>query len=132
MPDAIPDAIARFLRFEVDSVRELETLLALRESSATRTAEELGTELRSGTRWTEQQLERLRAKGLVSAAAEVSGRPGYRYAPLTAELAEVIDTLAALYATHRVTVVRLIYAEPDQDVLRAFSDAFRIRREEQD
>ncbi|MGH2942292.1 MAG: hypothetical protein ACRDLN_05920 [Solirubrobacteraceae bacterium] len=131
-PEEIPAHIVRFLRQEMESVRELETLLALRASAATRTTDSLAAELRSGVRWTEQQLEGLRAKGLVRIAQDESGAPSYRYAPGTTDLAAIVDAVADLFAKRRSTVIRLIFADTDQDVLRSFADAFRIRREEED
>lgn len=131
-PEEIPAPILRFLRHEIESVRELETLLALRASSGTRTTEAVAAQLRSGARWTEQLLEGLRAKGLVCAATDDPGSAGYRYAPRTAELAAVVDAAADLYAKRRLTVIRLIFADTEKDVLRSFADAFRIRRDEED
>jgi len=131
-PEEISAPIVRFLRHEMESVRELETLLALRASAAPRTTEALAAELRSGARWTEQQLEGLRAKGLVQVATDDSGSPGYLYAPRSTDLAAIVDAAADLFAKRRSTVIRLIFADTEQDVLRSFSDAFRIRREEED
>lgn len=131
-PEEIPAPVLQFLRHEIESVRELEVLLALRASSATRTTAALAAELRSAARWTEQQLESLRAKGLVSAATDDSGSSGYRYAPRTTDLADIVDTAADLFAKRRLTVIRLIFADTETDVLRSFADAFRIRRDKED
>lgn len=131
-PEPIPEAVLLFLQREIESVRELETLLALRASSTTVTAESLAARMRSGARWTEQQLEGLHAKGLVAISAAGEGPPCYGYAPRTAELEAIVDAVADAYDRRRSTVVRVAFGDSGQDVLRTFSDAFRIRREDED
>ena len=54
--------------------------------------------------------------------------PGcYQYAPRTAELHATVLRVAETYLERRVAVVTLIASKPIENV-RAFSDAFRIRR----
>jgi len=98
-PEPIPEAVLLFLQreIEIESVRELETLLALRASSTTVTAEALAAKMRSGARWTEQQLEGLHAKGLVAISAAGEGPPCYGYAPRTAELEAIVYAVADAY-----------------------------------
>jgi hypothetical protein len=131
-PEPIPQAVLGFLRSEIESVRELETLLALRSSATTVTAEALAATLRSATGWTEQQLDGLHAKGLVSISTDDAGPPCYGYAPPSAEVAGVVDAVADAFARRRSTVIRLIFDDSDQDVLRTFADAFRVRRDDDD
>ena len=109
--DGVSETVARFLADEIASVRELEVLLSLRASGAAITAHKLANELRSGARWTEQQLDRLALGGIVSTTTDDSGQRVYRYAPNSAELATVIDDTAQLFATRRATVIGLIFAE---------------------
>lgn len=131
-PEPIPQAALQFLRSEIESMRELETLLALRASATTVTAQALAATLRSAAAWTEQQLEGLHAKGLVSISIEGAGPACYAYAPRSAQLAGVVDAVADAFATRRSTVIRLIFDDSDQDVLRTFADAFRVRRDDDD
>lgn len=128
--EPMPEEVVRFLRTEIDSVRQLETLLALRMAGGARSAQALGAQLRIGPRWTEQQLEDLRTRGLLEATEDASGNPAYRFAPRSAELGRIVDAVAELFDRRRATVIHLIFADADQDALRSLSDAFRLRREE--
>jgi hypothetical protein len=131
-PEPIPQDVVLFLRNQIESVRELETLLALRASATTTTAHALAAKMRSGARWTEQQLEGLHAKGLVAISADGEGPPHYGYAPRDAELQALVDGVADAYDRRRSTVIRVIFGDSGQDVLHTFSDAFRLRREDDD
>ena len=73
-------------------------------------------------------------------AVGVAARPGplretgpgcYPYAPRSDELHGTVLRLAATYRERRVAVVTLIASKPIENV-RAFSDAFRIRRRKED
>ena len=58
--------------------------------------------------------------------------PGcYQYAPRSDDLHGTVLRLAATYRERRVAVVTLIASKPIENV-RAFSDAFRIRRRKED
>src|ERR1044072_2981542 len=63
--DGIPEDVAAFLQSDIESVRQLEALLLLRAQRRSWSARDVSTELRSGVAWSEQQLEGLRAKGLL-------------------------------------------------------------------
>jgi hypothetical protein len=52
----------------------------------------------------------------------------YHFAPATSELEAGVVAVAQAYLTRRVAVIEMIYARPS-DNLRAFSDAFRLRKE---
>jgi hypothetical protein len=67
-------------------------------------------------------LARFEACGLV---AHEDGR--YRYTPGSSECEVSVDALAKLYNEMPVTLVRMIYA-PKEDPLRAFADAFRLKK----
>lgn len=103
----------RFLRDEIDSVRELEMLLALRAAGVgTITPAALSAQLRTGERWAEDQLALLARKGLVAVTPDTGEQAVYRYAPETDDRTAVIDEVARLFETHRTTVIRLVFAEP--------------------
>lgn len=128
--DEIPQAVARFLQDEVESAREVEALLLLREApNRAWTPEGLAREMRSSPGWAAQQLEGLRDKGLVETAPDTSGAPGYRYHPARDEQESMVASLAELYARRKNTVIALIFGQAERDPVRSFSDAFRIRRD---
>jgi hypothetical protein len=67
-----------------------------------------------------------RSKLLV--AVENTGSPKYRFDAVSSE-ARVVAELEKVYKTRRVSVISFIYSTPT-DPLRAFSDAFRLRKDE--
>jgi len=112
-PQGVSNEMARFLRDEIDSVRELEMLLLLRSAGARATTPAaLSAQLRSGVPWAEEQLSRMEAKGFVSVTRDGAGQRVFRYAPRARSQAETIDMVARLFETHRTSVIRLIFAEP--------------------
>lgn len=116
LPAGASDDVVRFLRDEIDSVRELEMLVALRAAGpVATTAGALASALRSGDEWTGEQLARMAAKGFVSATTE-AGHVVYRYAPDRPALAAVIDDVARLFETRRTHVIGLIFSgsEPSE------------------
>jgi hypothetical protein len=127
--DGIPHDVAAFLQDDVESVRELEALLLLRAQPRVWSAQQVSRELRSGVTWSEQQLEGLRAKGLLEVAPADSGEPGFRYAPRDPRLDDVVGRVADLYSRREHTVIELIFGQPRRDSVRSFADAFRIRKD---
>jgi hypothetical protein len=119
----VPAPVRGFIASHIVSVSQLEVLLLLRaaadkEWTASEVARALVMQPEAAGGW----LEDLRGRGL---ARESEGR--YAYAPLHAELNELVDGLAESYATYRVAVIGLIFGRPSEPVTR-FADAFRIRR----
>ena len=127
--DLSPDVRA-FIASQVASVVQLETLLMLHRSPEREwVADEVARLLGIDRAWAEGQLETLCQQGLAVCAEAAQGRR-YRYAA-PAAVRPTVDGLARAYAERRVTVIGLIFAKP-VDALRAFSDAFRIRRDDKD
>ena len=125
MAEDVPPQAARFLGEQVESVRQLEVLLLLRDQPGRAwTPHEVSEQLSSSPAWAAQMLEDLRDKHLVAV-----GGDAYRYAPADAALAATVDTVAGLYARRKTTVVSLIFGGPGDDPVRSLADAFRIRRE---
>ncbi len=110
------------------SVSQLEVVLLLRRRpeawTPTRVAEELGITPEAAS----AQLSTLHDWGLLVPDPATFG---YRYAPRVPELAALVDKVATAYAERRVRVIRLIYSRPATAV-RQFSEAFRLRREDDD
>jgi hypothetical protein len=124
----LPDDVSRFLHQYIDSVEHLEVLL-LAQTSPGRTwsAPDMARELYSHPSSITQRFHRLVGSGLLR---EVS--PGVvQYAPRAAELDEIVSRLADVYRERRVAVISLIATKPLANV-KAFSDAFRIRRHRED
>jgi hypothetical protein len=128
--EGIPADVVSFLREDIESVRQLEALLLLRADPARAwTPEQVSAELRSGVPWSRQQLEDLRAKGMLEAASAIGGEPAFRYAPASPQLGRVTAAVAELFVRRKTTVIKLIFGRLEDDSLRSFADAFRIRKD---
>jgi hypothetical protein len=150
-PPGVPPEVASFLADNIDSVLELELLLLLRaEPARLWSAADLAQELKIDPAFAAAQLEKFRQRKLLSAAAaaaaaaaadpaepgvEAAGRtdqtiPAYRYAPESPALDAIVAAVAATYASHRVTMIGLIFSKPTS-TLKTFADAFRIRKDKE-
>ena len=131
--DEIPPDVRAFIADYLDSVVQLETLLMLHGAPERHwDADDLARDLRIERGWAQGQLDGLCEQGLAACgdSAEGGGRR-YRYAPASAAMRSAVAGLAKAYAERRVTVISLIFAKP-ADNLRAFSDAFRIRKDKEE
>lgn len=120
----LPDDLSRFLHQHIDSVEELEVLLLARMwPGRSWSASDMARELYSHPSSISQRFQHLLAGGLFR-----EGAPGFvQYAPRAAELDAVVARLAVTYRERRVAVISLIATKPLANV-KAFSDAFRIRK----
>ena len=128
--DEIAPEVRAFIAEYLDSVVQLETLLMLHAAPQREwDAGEIARDLRIDRAWAGGQLDGLCELGLlVCAPGETPDAGRYRYGPADAPTRSAVDALAKAYAERRVTVISLIFAKP-ADNLRAFSDAFRIRKD---
>jgi hypothetical protein len=124
----LPDDVSRFLHQYIDSVEELEVLLLARISPGRSwSTSDTARELYSHPTSIAQRFKRLLGSGLLRETS-----PGVvQYAPRAAELDAVIARLADMYRERRVAVISLIATKPLENV-KAFSDAFRIRKRRED
>jgi len=126
----VDQQVAGFLVDHIDSVLELELLLFLRERGARHwTAAELAHELKVDPAWAGEQLAKFHARGLLARTDETGAT--YRYAPQSPQLDATVASVAAAYATHRVSIIGLIFSKPTS-TLKTFADAFRIRKDKSD
>jgi hypothetical protein len=125
--EPIPENLRSFIIERINSVEALEILLLLfghatQELSAAEVSQKLYTSVGSAS----ARLDELQqAKLLVLIGTEPIR---YRFNPTGPEAAVVAD-LEKIYKQRRVSVISFIYSKPS-DPLRAFSDAFRLRKEE--
>jgi hypothetical protein len=126
----VSQEVATFLADYIESVLELELLLLLRgEPARTWTAADLANTLKIDPAFAAAQLEKFYDRKLLAGEARTD-QPGaaYRYAPASAELDATVASVAAAYATHRVSIIGLIFSKPTSN-LKTFADAFRIRKD---
>lgn len=122
------EADVRDLILACGTVTQLEVLLLLRRVPERWTAARVGEALGITADAASGQLAVLRDWGLLVADPDDDT---VRYAPRVADLAALVDRVAAVYAERRVRVIRLIHSGPSAAV-RQFSEAFRLRRDEDD
>ena len=124
MAGGIPDRVGQFIREHITSVEQLETLLLLRSDPGRAwSAAELGASLRTLPDSVSLRLADLGAHGLAEREGE-----GWRFGP-TAD-GRLVDDLAACWKSRRVAVIAMIFAEPADDPVRDFADAFRLRKDD--
>jgi hypothetical protein len=126
--NGLPEDVRTFLHQNVESVEQLEVLLLLwRAPERGWSPEEVATAVYSHPSSVVRRLALLLGQGLLR-----EREPGcYQYAPRTADLHDTVTRLAHTYRERRVAVVTLIASKPIENV-RAFSDAFRIRRQKEE
>jgi hypothetical protein len=125
--EELPQAVQSFIAGHIDSAVQLELLLLIHRTRATWDASTVSAELKIDAGWAGSQLALLCDQGLLRCNP---GPPAvYEYHPRTTELDAAVAALAAAYADRRVSVISLIYSKPT-DNLRAFADAFRLRKRE--
>ena len=121
----ISDQVKKFISDHIASVAQLEILLLLQTNPAQAwTPADIARELRIEATGAQQQLTLLASSGLVREEP-----PGtFAYAPVSPDLHAAAVAVAQAYLVRRVTVIGLIF-DKTPDKLRAFSDAFRLRKE---
>lgn len=129
MPEEeITPSVREFIASYITSVAQLEILLLLKTSpTQSWTPDMLAKEFRIDPKAAAEQLSVLQKHGLL----EIRPGPGptYGYCPRTPALGEAVTALAQAYLVRRVTITGLIFSRSTR-VIRAFSDAFRLRKDE--
>jgi hypothetical protein len=121
---SIPDDLLRFLEANVDSIEQLELLRIVGGSPGRQWGvDELATKAQaplSAIAALEQRgfLQTQVAGSLVTCTA----------APLTLEREAMLSRLLQFYNERPVTLIKIVYASADKR-LKAFSDAFRLRKD---
>jgi hypothetical protein len=124
---ALPEGPRQFLLRYIDSVEQLEVLLLLRGSpDRSWSPEAVAQALYSNPTSVAYRLAMLQRHGLLT-AAEPS--PSFRYQPETPALDQAVARMAELYKERRVAVITFIASKPMANV-KAFSDAFRLRKKD--
>ena len=143
--NGINPRVKAFLADHIDSVLELELLLLLRVHGRQQwTPATLAAELKIDPAWAAEQLAKFAGRGLLirvsangganeptTTSSSVTIESGYRYAPATPQFDADVAAVADAYATHRVTIIGLIFSKPTS-TLRSFADAFRLRKDKGD
>jgi predicted ArsR family transcriptional regulator len=127
--EGIPADIRRFIIEQIHSVEALEILLLLHEGSVREwSVGEVSERLRTSLDSARTRLAELNQGGLVEIIDGES--PRYRFKARDEAAAERVRQLEQIYRERRVSVITLIYSKSSEQI-RAFSDAFRLRKEDQ-
>ncbi len=122
--NGLPEDVHRFLYQYIESVEQLEVLLLLRQAPDRGwTADDVARALYSHPSSVSSRLALLMGQGML----RETGPGSYQYAPRSIESHDTVTRVADTYRERRVAVITLIASKPLENV-RAFSDAFRIRR----
>ena len=125
MVDGFPYDVKEFINQHIHSLAQLEVLLTLR-----REPERLWTigEVTSALYLQPEMVNDLLLDVVRRGLADQEGG-SFRYRPANEVVGGLIDRLAQLYRERRVAVTTEIFAKP-VDSVRAFAEAFRLRRKE--
>lgn len=125
MTDDFPADVKEFIGKHIHSVAQLEVLLMLRSDP-----ERIWTldEITSGLYLQSQMVAHL-LTDVVQRGLAVQAPCGFRYQPANEADRRLIDLLAHVYQERRVAVITEIFSKPI-DFVKAFADAFRLRKEE--
>jgi hypothetical protein len=124
--NGLPDNVHRFLYHHVASVEQLEVLLLARRSPGRSwSAEDMARELYSHHTSIAGRFQALLAAGLL----RETGAGFFQYAPRSTELDATVAQVEEMYRERRVAVISAIASRSVENV-KAFSDAFRIRKKE--
>lgn len=128
MTEPFPADVVRFLDTYVESIDQLEMLRVLGEEPARAwPVSALAAEVQAAPGAVAGHAAALRARGLVATEGP-EGDPVCRFAPATPELDALARRVLGLYRERPVSMIKLVYARAG-DPLRAFADAFRLRKE---
>ena len=125
----ISENLRQFIYDNFTSIGQLEVLLLLYGTKEKQwTALAVGDELRSNEAAANNQLDELLSTGLITRQNRLN-ITSYAFSPtLPPEKQEAVKNLANCYNSYRVSIITMIYEKP-VDVLRSFSDAFKIKKD---
>jgi predicted ArsR family transcriptional regulator len=127
MPSELPPELRAFLHSCIETIDQVELLVALRGSDRFRTAREIASEFGSTVPLARRNLETLTARGLLE--VRVEQETAYRYHPKSQDLARYCDLLAQHYITSRAEVLGFV-ATTSRLSAKRFADAFKLRNPE--
>jgi hypothetical protein len=126
--DPFPPDVVRFLDTHVESIDQLEMLRVLGEDPARGwPVSVLAVEVQAPPGAVAGHAAALRARGLLATTGP-EGDPVCRFAPATPDLDALTRRVLGLYRERPVSMIKFVYARA-ADPLRAFADAFRLRKE---
>jgi hypothetical protein len=124
----IPPTVKQFLERRIESVEQLEVLLLLQQyADRSWNAAAVGDALRLTVGAAARSLEALGRRDLLD--VRIGDDVWFRFSPATPDLAATVRQLADTYREARTPIITFV-ANRRRRALRDFSDAFRIREDE--
>ena len=117
------EQLSSFIGSSFRSVWSLELLLLLKNEPRTWSDDEMIAALRASDLVVSQAVESLIAAGLVQTSAE-----GANYAPISEDVARLVEQTESLYA-RKPDAVRRTIVSASASGITAFADAFRLRKD---
>ena len=127
--EPFPEDVTNFMYENVESIDQLEILRILGEDPEKEwdfTA--LADEVQAAPQTVRAHLMIMQARGLLTTTIRGAGL-SCRYGVSSHELENSVGRLLQMYKKRPVTMIKMIYQRA-KDPLRAFADAFRIRKED--
>jgi DNA-binding MarR family transcriptional regulator len=123
----IPEEVLRFIETNVDSIEQLEILRLLGEQPERQwSAVNIAAESQIQVSAIGAELAALESRGLLK-TMPIEGNLHCAYDVRTPEIEVSLKQLLQLYKERPVTLIKIVYARTDR--LKAFADAFRVRKE---
>jgi hypothetical protein len=124
---SFPEEIVRFLYEHVESIDQLEILRVLGEDPGRDwDAVALAGTIQAEPPTVRAHLVAMHARGLLAMTGREGGHT-FRHGARTPELEDKLRRLLLLYKERPVTMIKIVYQQA-RDPLRAFADAFQIRK----
>lgn len=124
----IPDDVRRFVLQCIPSVPYLEAVLLVRDrSQPSWSAAQLAQRLYLREEAAAELLLSMQQSGIVR--ADGPDQAPYRYAPGSADLHQLLERLAQVYASHLIDVSKLIHSKSHRKA-QLFADAFIWKKEQ--
>lgn len=111
----ISPAVQNFLREYIQAVWQLELLLFLKESASPLTAKDIAVHLYSSAAAMENALSTFVNAGILK--VEDAQSPKYSFAPVSAELSNVIEQASSAYSSKRLAVTNFIFSQRTKKVI---------------
>ncbi len=125
--EPFPEDVTKFMNENVETIDQLEILRILGEDRGKEwDFVALASEVQATPQAVRAHLMAMNARGLLMTTTRGADL-GCRYGASTPELENMVGRLLQMYKERPVTMIKMVY-ERAKDPLRAFADAFRIRK----
>lgn len=127
--EPFPEDVARFMQDNIETIDQLEILRILGEDPGKEwDCTALAGEVQAGAQAVRAHVAAMSARGLLTMIVQ-GAVTSCRHGAATPELESLVGRLLNVYKERPVTMIKMVYQRA-RDPLRAFADAFRIRKKE--